>query len=193
MDRATRATTLLAPSVRAPADASLAGQLAALREVASRLDAARAAGVSTTWLGRERARHEAAIRAKEHHRTGRAGAWPRPVSTSDALVDAVGDDLLLELVDVERDPVRDLSVHGGLPLSGTRSARCATRWGMIEYARFQLRRVGRGASVDLAESGRRLEQAVLGELVAGGGDAARLSSCRRAGCTAARGGWRRRC
>ena len=157
----TRATTLLAPSVLAPSDASLAGQLAALRVVASRLDQARAAGMPTTWLGRERGRHEAAIRARQHHRKASGRRIPSPVDV-DVVVDAVGDGLLLELVDVD-GTLYAIAVHGG-GVERHEIGPLSEALHMIEYARFQLRRIGRGATVDLVDVGDRLERAVLGDV-----------------------------
>jgi tetratricopeptide (TPR) repeat protein len=158
----TRATTLLSPSVLAPGDASLVGQLAALRAVASRLDEARAAGLPTTWLERERSRHEGAIRAQQHHRRGSAQRLPSHVDV-DELIEAAGDAVVLELVDVgetlyaivvHKDTVERYEIG---PLRDALQ--------LIGYAQFQMRRVGRGAKVDLAEVGARFQRAVLGEVI----------------------------
>jgi tetratricopeptide (TPR) repeat protein len=158
----TRATTLLAPSVLAPGDTSLVSQLAALRAVASRLEEARVAGLPTTWLERERSRHETAIRAQQHHRRATAKGSPLHVDV-DELVDAAADVVLLELVDVE-EALYAMVVHKDTverhEIGPLRKA-----MEMIGYAQFQLRRVGRGGKVDLAEVGRRFERAVLGEVV----------------------------
>ena len=158
----TRATSLLAPSVLGRGDASLASQLAGLRAVASRLEEARATGLPTTWLERERSRQEAAIRARHHHRRATGKESPSPVDV-DELVDAAGDTILLELVDVE-EALYAVVVHNGTverhkigPLSNALQ--------VIGYAQFQLRRVGRGANVDLAEVGARFEAAVLDKVV----------------------------
>jgi tetratricopeptide (TPR) repeat protein len=160
----TRATTLLSPSVLTPRDPSLAGQLAALRAVASRLEQARAAGTPTGWLERERARHEAAIRAKQHHRKA-SGHGSLSLIDVGRLVEAVGDALLVELVDVD-GTLYAIAVHRGRverhevgPLDAALRS--------IEFARFQLRRVGRGRRVDLAEVGAHLEQSVLGDTLRG--------------------------
>ena len=162
----TRATTLLSPSVLGPGDPALAGQLAALRAVASRLDQARAAGTPTTWLERERARHEATIRARQHHRTASGQRVP-PVDVGE-LVEAVGDGLLVELVDVA-GTLYAVTVHdGALQRHEIGPLRDALQ--QIGYARFQLRRVGRGATVNLAEVGARLQRAVLGDVVRAGDD-----------------------
>ena len=157
----TRATTLLSPSVRAPGDTALAGQLAALRAVASRLEQARAEGMPTTWLERERSRHEAAIRAQQHHRKAIDGAAVAPLDVG-GLIDAVGAGLLLELVDVA-GTLYAIAVHDGNverhEIGPLREAMHA-----IGYAQFQLRRVGRGATVELTDVGERLGQAVLGKI-----------------------------
>jgi CHAT domain len=157
-----RATTLLAPSVLARGDISLVGQLAALRAVASRLEEARAAGLPHTWLERERSRHEAAIRAQQHHRraTGRGSASHVDL---DDLIAATGDAVLLELVDVD-DALYAILVHKGT-VERYQIGPLRDALQMIGYAQFQLRRVGRGAKVDLTEVGTRFERAVLGRLV----------------------------
>ncbi|HEY3090523.1 MAG TPA: CHAT domain-containing protein [Jatrophihabitantaceae bacterium] len=158
----TRATTLLAPSVLAPGDTSLVSQLAALRAVASRLDEARAAGLPTTWLERERSRHEAAIRAQQHHRGASAKDSPSRVDVDD-LIEAADDAVLVELVDLE-EALYAMVVHKDTveryEIGPLRDA-----MEMIGYAQFQLRRVGRGGRVDLAEVGMRFERAVLGDVV----------------------------
>lgn len=158
----TRATSLLAPSVLAPGDASLVGQLAALRAVASRLEEARGAGLPTTWLERERSRHEAAIRAQHHHRRATARG-SLSYADVDEIVDATDDAVLLELVDVD-ETLYAIVVHKGtVERHEIGPLRDALQ--MIGYAQFQLRRVGRGSKVDLDEVGGRLERAVLGEVV----------------------------
>ncbi len=163
----TRATTLMSPSVLAPAEASLARQLAALRAVASRLEQARAAGMPTTWLERERVRHETAIRAKQHHRKVTGRELPSQIDIG-GLIEAVGDAQLVELVDVA-GTLYAISVHGG-KLERHEIGPLSDALQLIGYARFQLRRVGRGATVDLTDVGKRLEQAVLGEVVVRAGD-----------------------
>jgi tetratricopeptide (TPR) repeat protein len=158
----TRATTLLAPSVLAPGDTSLVSQLAALRAVASRLDEARAAGLPTTWLERECSRHEAAIRTQQHHRRASAEESLSRVDVDD-LIEAADDAVLVELVDLE-ESLYAMVVHKGTveryEIGPLRDA-----MEMIGYAQFQLRRVGRGGRVDLAEVGMRFERAVLGDVV----------------------------
>lgn len=158
----TRATTLLTPSVHPPSDSALASQLAALRAVASRLDEARAGGMPTTWLQRERARHEAAIRARQHHARG-AGPGSRALPSVGEIAEAVGDALLMELVDVD-GTLYAITVRGGT-VRRHEIGPVTTAARAIDYARFQLRRIGRGAKVDLDEVGERLEQAVLGEVL----------------------------
>jgi hypothetical protein len=163
----TRATTLLSPSVLAPADPSLAGELAALRTVTSRLEQARDAGLATTWLERERARHETAIRAKQHHRKA-SGHGSLSLVDVDRLVDTVGDAALVELVDVD-GTLYSITVHrGDVQRREVGPLDAALR--SIEFARFQLRRVGRGRSADLAQVGEQLERSVLGESLHDTGD-----------------------
>jgi tetratricopeptide (TPR) repeat protein len=158
----TRATTLLSPSVLTPGDASQVGQLAALRAVASRLEEARAAGLPTTWLERERSRHEAAIRAQQHHRRASAQGLPSHVDV-DELIEAAHDAVVLELVDVGETLYAIVVRKDTIERHQIGPLRDALQ--MIGYAQFQLRRVGRGAKVDLADVGTRFECAVLGDVI----------------------------
>jgi hypothetical protein len=158
----TRATTLLAPSVLGQRESSLAGQLAALRVVASRLDEARAAGLPTTWLERERHRHETAIRAEQHHRKAGGADATRQLDV-DELIDTVGEAALLELVDVDGSLYLVVVHKGTVERHEIGPLHDALQ--LIGYAQFQLRRVGRGAKVDLADVGARFERAVLGDVV----------------------------
>ena len=160
----TRATTLLTPSVRTPPDPSLAGELVALRAVASRLEEARRAGLPTTWLTRERARREAAIRAKQHHRKA-SGQGSLSRVDMGGLVDAVGDAVLVELVDVD-GRLYSITVHRG-DVQRREVGPVDAALETIEYARFQLRRVSRGSNVDLDGVGTMVEQAVLGNTLRG--------------------------
>jgi tetratricopeptide (TPR) repeat protein len=162
-----RAGALSHASPRPPDDADLAADLAALRTVIQRLDAARAAGEHEPALEQRRLRLEAAIRA----RTRRvAGERSRTTGAATAeVLDALGDRLLVELVAVDgvlhAVTARDRRVR----LHTVGPAETAVR--EVELARFMLRRLARGrvhgdAIGALAEAGRRLQKSMLGPAAA---------------------------
>jgi tetratricopeptide (TPR) repeat protein len=74
-----RATVLAVPPVRPPDDRELGADLAALREVTSRLEEARSHGAAAQVLAREQLRLEAAVRARVL-RTPAAASGARPQS-----------------------------------------------------------------------------------------------------------------
>ena len=153
-----RATALSQPPVLPSGHARLRRQLAQLRDVVSRLNEARDAQRATGPLERERDGLETAIRREQHQLSGRAQTQARFELAE--LIGALGDHVLVELVEVA-GVVHALVVRGGRVtrhLAG--SLDNALR--AVEYARFQLRRVGRGASADLAAVGEVLADGVLG-------------------------------
>lgn len=154
-----RATALSQPPVLPSGRARLRSQLARLRDVASRLNEARDARLPTGALERERDGLEAAIRREQHQLSGRGASTQARFDFAE-LAAVLGDHVLVELVEVA-GVVHALVVRGGRvtrhevgALDGALRA--------VEYARFQLRRVGRGARPDLAAVGSVLEDGVLG-------------------------------
>lgn len=153
-----RATALSQPPILPSGHARLRRQLAALRNVVGRLNEARDSQLATGALERERNGLEAAIRREQHQLSGRAQAQARFDLAE--LTESLGDQVLVELVEVAGG-LHALVVRNGRvtrhqvgPLDAALQA--------VEYARFQLRRVGRGARPDLAAVGQVLADGVLG-------------------------------
>ena len=196
-----RAVALAVPPVRPPADEALQADLAALRDVSDRLAKAASSGrlaAATRQprpgapgrpagpLEQERQRLERAVRARSL-RAGQANTVGSPAGTSGpgppprsspfaavALLDALGDDRLIELVDVDGQ-LHALVCGGGrvrrFPVGPAADAAHAVR-----FARQALRRVAHGPAVS-ADDGD-------GARLAGGaGRAARPGPARRRGRT----------
>jgi tetratricopeptide (TPR) repeat protein len=96
-----RAGAVAVPPVRPPDDAAFRAELTAVREVARRLDRARADGLPVAELEREQLRRERAVRASAN-RASRPGRGPlrRDVDVG-VLLDLLGDDRLLHVLDVD--------------------------------------------------------------------------------------------
>jgi hypothetical protein len=195
-----RAVALAVPPVRPPADKALQADLAALRDVSDRLARAASTGrlaAATRQprpgspgrpagpLEQERQRLEQAVRARSL-RAGQASTIGSPAGTSGpgpparslpfaagALLDALGDDRLIELVDVDGE-LHALVCGGGrvrtFPVGPAADAARSVR-----FARQALRRVAHGPAVSpddaavrawLAALGERLDRVLLGD---GGG------------------------
>ncbi|GAA1514504.1 CHAT domain-containing protein [Nocardioides humi] len=161
----TRATALAQPPATSDAT-TIPASLAALRDNGRRLAEARQEGEPTDGLERERLRLERAVRA-EHHTLSAAGpaAADPPSAGVEEIVSGVGDGCLVELVEVD-GVLHVLVVHGGRV---RRRVAAATEdvAALLGPAAMLLRRAARGRPADMAEVGRRLQEAVLG-------DAARL-------------------
>lgn len=160
----------LAPVAAGPSeDRELDADLTALRQVMSRLDDARAAGVPTGQLDAHRRALEQAIRSRTRRAAGRKPAGPGPAPTGVAeIVDGLGDHLLIELI----------ALDGMLYAVTVRSRRArlhevgpmAEAVRELELARFMLRRLARGRAAPgsaelLVAAGHRLEAALLGTAV----------------------------
>lgn len=155
-----RATALTAAPVRPPPDSELAAALAAARQAARRLADPGADSTTVERAARERTRHEAGVRRRYRQLTGSADATGLlDVAT---LVDAVGADALVSLVDVRDTLYAVLVHHGRVTRHSVGSTSNALR--ESEFARFALRRAAYGRPADLARVGARLEGALLGGL-----------------------------
>jgi tetratricopeptide (TPR) repeat protein len=158
-----RGTVLRITPVRPPADSELAADLAALRNVAARLDNALDSQAEVSPLERERRRLESAVRQRVLHTpaaaAGQAAAFP-----AEELLDQLGETDLLELTDVDGQLHAVIVAGGRLHLVHVGPTQAATN--ALAHALFALRRegAGRGAHrLDLTEIGRRLEQRLLGD------------------------------
>jgi hypothetical protein len=163
-----RATVQATTPTRLPQDAGLARELSALREVGRRLDRDLVPAVQVPALRRERARLEAAVRARILRTPGSAAARARPF-TVQALCDALGCAALIELIELD-DALHAVTVRrSGIRVHAVGGAGDAAR--EVGFARFLLRRLADGRPVPdpgqaLADAGRLLEEALLGPAAA---------------------------
>ena len=160
-----RGTVLRVSPVRPPADSDLVADLAALRNVAARLDSARDGRAAAPALVRERGRLETAVRQRVLRTPAAGAARAESFRTAD-LLGELGDTDLIELTDVDGQ-LHAVVVAGGRPhlvhVGPTQAAVQA-----LAHTLFALRREGTGRGthrLDLAEIGRRLEVNLLGEAV----------------------------
>jgi tetratricopeptide (TPR) repeat protein len=159
-------------SVGQPSDPALAHELAALRDVARRLESAIDPGPGTPALTQERDRLESSIRQRYRHlRAVGPGASAEPsihgpdlsavLDELDRLDSLDGGSILLYLVN-DRDTLHLLTATAGKVVrSGVGPLGLAHR--EAEFARFALRRAAHGRQVDLPRTGRLLQAALLGE------------------------------
>jgi tetratricopeptide (TPR) repeat protein len=171
-----RATALTVPSMRPSADAELNADLAALRDVTSRLEEARRDGASAGTLQREQLRLEGVVRARSLRAPGMAGAG-RAVIDIGALLDQLGAAQLVEIVDV--DGTLHVLVCGTGRVRQFTAGRTEDAVRAADFAPFALRRLARGRDGDNADSARailnavgpELQDAILGPAAAELGDA----------------------
>jgi hypothetical protein len=157
-----RATALRVTPVRPPPDSELVADLAALRNVAARLDSAPDGRSAAPALERERRRLEAAVRQRVLHTPAVAVRDAEPFITAD-LLEQLGDTDLLELTDVDGQLYAVVIAGGRLRLEHVGLTPEALH--SLAHALFALRREGsrRGTyRLDLAEIGLRLEMKLLG-------------------------------
>ncbi|WP_248582896.1 CHAT domain-containing protein [Nocardioides sp. InS609-2] len=153
-----RATSLAQPRVFPGAD-EVAGPVAALRDNARRLRAAREVSGDIQQLEVERRRIESNLRSRLRHASG-ADSSSADAFDAEALVAGVGEGSFVELVEIA-GTLHALVVAGGRvrrhvvgPVADAERA--------AEAARFTLRQAARGRPAPLGEAGARLEHAVLG-------------------------------
>jgi len=160
-----RGTVLRVSPVRPPADSELVADLAALRNVRTRLDSALDTRAAPPALERERRRLEAAVRQRVLHTPAVAAGQAESFRTAD-LLDQLGDVDLVELTDVDGQLHAVVAAGGQLRLVHVGPTQAAVH--SLAHALFALRREGaaRGSHrLDLTEIGRRLERSLLGDSV----------------------------
>jgi tetratricopeptide (TPR) repeat protein len=160
-----RGTVLRVTPVRPPADSELVADLAALRNVAARLDSALDTRAAPPALERERRRLEAAVRQRVLH-TPAAAAGQAESFCATGLTGELGGTDLVELTDVDGQLYAVAAAGGRLHLVHVGPTDAAVH--SLAHALFALRREGasRGSHrLDLTEIGRRLERNLLGESV----------------------------
>ncbi len=177
-----RAVALAVTPVRPPVDPDLQAELAAMRDISLRLSQASSVGAQTTALRHEQQRLERAVRARTL-RTAGAGrgvashAAPRGFVVS-ALLDELGDDRLLALVDIGGQ--LHVLVCGGGKVRRFTAGATAEAARKLEFTRFALGRLADGPALRstdqayhrLTMMGEALERVLLGEAAAhlGAGD-----------------------
>jgi tetratricopeptide (TPR) repeat protein len=136
-----RATALAAPPVRPVDDAELQADLTAVRDVAHRLDQARAAGKPAASLAREQLRLETAVRERvmRTRGTGHRGGWDFSITQ---LLGELGAARLVQIVEIDGD--LHLLVCGGGRVRQFAAGRLADAAREIDYARFGLSRLAHG-------------------------------------------------
>ena len=178
-----RAVALAVPAVRPPDDEALCADLAALREVTALLAKAVAARRPAGSLEQERQRLERAVRTRSL-RTAGERPRPRPGPATDApaglrprssfplaeLLDELGRDRLVELVDVDNQ--LHALVCGGGQVRRYLIGPAADSARGVRFARQALRRVAHGPAVSpdkaavhdwLTVLGGKLDRVLLGE------------------------------
>jgi tetratricopeptide (TPR) repeat protein len=160
-----RGTVLRVTPVRPPHDSDLVADLAALRNVAARLDSALDSRAAAPALERDRRRLEAAVRQRVLHTPAAEAGQAESFRPAD-LLDQLGDTDLVELTEVDGQRYAVVATAGRLHLVHVGPAQTATH--ALAHALFALRREGAGRGtyrLDLTEIGRRLETTLLGDSV----------------------------
>ncbi len=154
----TRASALATPPALPHEDPELADAIGAARRADRQLTASDGDPSAGTAARRERDRVEAEIR-RRYRRLRGEGTAPAPLDVA-AIVEAIGEDTLLSLVDVG-GVLHAVLVHAGRVTAhevGPTAAAAAE----AEFARFTLRRAAYGRPPALAPVGERLQATVLG-------------------------------
>src|SRR5689334_874683 len=160
-----RGTVLRITPVRPSADSDLVADLAALRNVAARVDSAQDNRAAAPALERERRRLEASVRQRVLHTPAIATGQAESFRTAD-LVGELDDTDLIELTDV--DGQLHAVVASGRRLRLVHVGPTSAAVHALAHTLFALRREGTGRGthrLDLAEIGRRLEVSLLGDSV----------------------------
>jgi CHAT domain-containing protein len=170
-----RATALAVPPVKPPADAGFADSLAALREIAARLEDARREGLPSAALQRQQQRLERSVRATSLRARGAPGSGHSVISIPE-LLDQLGTAQLIEIMDLDGD-LHVLSCAAGR-VRHFMAGRTEDAIRAADFARFALRRLARGRPGDNTGSalgilnavGPRLQDALLGPAAGDLGD-----------------------
>jgi len=167
-----RAVALSVPPVRPHGDERWQADLAAMRDVSSRLSRASSLGLRVASLNYEQQRLERAVRARALRTLGigrRAGRSSISGFDVPGLLAELGDDRLLEIVDIGGELHVLVCGSGTVRRFAAGTAEQATR--DVRFARFMLRRLAYVPSVPptgevrdrLSRMGEALERVLLGE------------------------------
>lgn len=152
-----RATALAAPRIAPPQDADLQRAVAALRDLARRVDAAD--GAAPEGLRQERSRLEGHVRRA--YRQRRAADSRQPRFAMSELVNIAGDTTLLSLVNLDGRLYAFTIADGRVRRRDLGPVEEALR--EARFTRFALRRAAFGRAPDVAAAGGRLQRAILSE------------------------------
>jgi tetratricopeptide (TPR) repeat protein len=163
-----RATVQAVTPARPPRDGALARELSALRETSRQLDRDVIAAPQAAAARRERARLEAAVRARVLRTPGATSARGRPFALR-PLLDALDGSILVELVELDGVLHAVTVRRAGIRVHAVGRAGNAAR--EVDFARFLLRRLADGRPVPspaqaLADAARLLEASLLGPAAA---------------------------
>jgi len=171
-----RAVALAVPPVLPPADEELQAELAAMRDVGSRLSQGTSLGIRTASLRHEQQRLERAVRARALRTVGtgredtlRGRSRGFVVST---LLDELSEDRLLELIDIDGQLHVLVCGKGAVRRFEAGTTEQAAR--EVRFARFILRRLAYGPDMPspvevhhrLTKMGETLQRVLLGEAAA---------------------------
>jgi len=160
-----RGTVLRITPVRPSADSDLVADLAALRNVAARVDSSRDSRAAAPALERERRRLETVVRQRVLRTPAVGTAQAESFRTAD-LLGELDDTDLIELTDINGQ--LHAVVVSGRRLRLVHVGPTSAAVHALAHTLFALRREGTGRGthrLDLAEIGRRLEVNLLGESV----------------------------
>jgi tetratricopeptide (TPR) repeat protein len=163
-----RATALAVPPVRPGDDPELAADLAAARDLDSRISQAQARGLATTALRQQQRRLEDAVRARVIRAPGTGGTGPHRGFDPAALLAELDGTRLVQIVHI--DGALHVLVCGGGRIRQLAAGRADQAARATELARFALRRLAsnwppggaESALRILAATGLQLEQSLLG-------------------------------
>jgi hypothetical protein len=166
-----RASALAVPPVRPPDDRELAADLAALRDLGRRLEAAHAGGSPTARLEHDRLRLEESIRSRTRRAAASGDRQREPGHRTGAaeILDGLDGHRLVELVTVDDSLYAVTAVGRRVRMHPVGPVRDAVR--EVDLARFMLRRFAYGrpsaaALTNLDAASDRLQRALLGPAVA---------------------------
>ena len=140
-----RASALAVPAVRPPDDVRLQADLAAMRDVTSRLARALSEGLPTAALHREQLRLEREVRARALRTRGAGRSGPAAAAFDiPGVLDELGDNQLIELVDI--DGQLHVLLCGAGKVRRFTAGRTEHAAREVEFARFLLTRLAYGLS-----------------------------------------------
>jgi tetratricopeptide (TPR) repeat protein len=167
-----RASAFAVPPIRPPDDPELAGDLAALRDVVRRLEAARSTGSATARLEQDRQRLESSIQTRTRRIAGEASGGETVTGGRpgiEAIGHGLGEHRLIEIVALDDTLYAVTVIDGQVRAHAVGPVAAAIR--EVDLTRFMLRRLAHGrpppgALTALETAGQRLQETLLGDAAA---------------------------